>query len=401
MTVFINAPHQPVTKAFIDDLVENSIPESRDLDYKQSYEPKDKRVFLADIASYANSIGGIILYGIEEERDANGKPTGHPNKVIGITLPENPDQFILRIENTIRSGITPRIPEYHIDIIDGLPDDRVVVAIRVKRSWNGPHMLVVDDRVNKQFYARSSNGNYQLDYGQLRDAFLQSVSFHERIRRFQCERIASIVNDDMPAILNEYPKVVFHIIPYSSMDSEQSTDFARVMANQAYEMRPIGRQSSPSSRYNIDGFLNVGGKYGYVQIFRNGIVEAVDVEIAEPHPLQDGIKALPSGTLVTHISEAFQRYITVMRDSGVSTPIAVSLSLTGFAGVVLATRRNDWFYFRSYAIDRDIVIPEFVVMDEYPEDIYAALQPVFDYVWQAAGWERCFDYYDEAGKWKP
>ena len=54
----------------IESLIENSVCENKNLDYKRELHidtDSDKKEFLADISSFANSNGGDIIFGIEED----------------------------------------------------------------------------------------------------------------------------------------------------------------------------------------------------------------------------------------------------------------------------------------------------------------------------------------------
>ena len=73
---------EKIDKEDIDTLIENSICENKNLEYKRELHidlDADKKEFLADISSFANSFGGDILFGIEE--DAAEKV---PIKIVGI-----------------------------------------------------------------------------------------------------------------------------------------------------------------------------------------------------------------------------------------------------------------------------------------------------------------------------
>ena len=104
--------------ADIQQLVDDIVPEGRDLDYKEQL-PKDtedaKREFRYDVCSFANAGGGIIIYGIQEKRGTDG-PTGIPDKVIPITV--NPDREALRLEHILRAHIDPRIPGVQVRFIE-------------------------------------------------------------------------------------------------------------------------------------------------------------------------------------------------------------------------------------------------------------------------------------------
>src|SRR6476620_7954199 len=100
-----------IEKADIDSLVDNAVAEGRAIEYKQALpgtSDGEKKEFLADVSSFATAAGGDLLFGVEEQRDGDDKPTGIPATVPGLVLP-NTDAEILRLENIIRTGIGPRI----------------------------------------------------------------------------------------------------------------------------------------------------------------------------------------------------------------------------------------------------------------------------------------------------
>jgi len=111
-----------ITKADIDFLIDNKISEVKTLEYKEKLpgsQDSDKKEFLADISSFANSSGGDIIYGIKAAVNQDGKKTGEPERVVpiqGITG----DEAKLQIENLIRSGIEPRIRVCSLNCVNGL-----------------------------------------------------------------------------------------------------------------------------------------------------------------------------------------------------------------------------------------------------------------------------------------
>ena len=94
----------------IRDLIADRVREGRTLDYKQELpgnRPQDKKKFLAAVSSFANAIGGQLMYGIEEQRDADGNSTGLPEEAVGVSC--NIDQELLRLKAMIRTGIDPTL----------------------------------------------------------------------------------------------------------------------------------------------------------------------------------------------------------------------------------------------------------------------------------------------------
>jgi predicted HTH transcriptional regulator len=95
----------------LDELVANAVAESRLLDYKEQLPgggDPDKKEFLADVTSFANSAGGDLVFGIRERRKG-GRNTGEAGAVVG--LPKvSLDQEILRLDAILRTGMDPRVP---------------------------------------------------------------------------------------------------------------------------------------------------------------------------------------------------------------------------------------------------------------------------------------------------
>ena len=204
-----------IDKSDIESLVLDSVAEGRAIEYKQSLpggKDSEKKEFLADVSSFANASGGDLLYGVEEQRDSDGKPTGLPVSVHGLAI-ANTDSEIRRLENIIRDGIRPRIPGVHLRTVDGFPSGSVLI-IRVQKSYNAPHMVTYQE--HSRFYSRNSKGKYPLDVGEIRSAFALSEELPQRIRQFRNERLAPIVADETPVPLIPGPKFVLNILPVTA-----------------------------------------------------------------------------------------------------------------------------------------------------------------------------------------
>src|SRR5438309_1617191 len=94
---------EQITAADLERLVTNGVSESRSLEYKETLpggSDQDKREFLADVSSFANAIGGDLVYGARDARDESGKPTGTPDAIVGLDV-TNLDQAIQRLENVL------------------------------------------------------------------------------------------------------------------------------------------------------------------------------------------------------------------------------------------------------------------------------------------------------------
>ena len=93
-----------LTEDDLNELFTGQVPEGLGIDYKRDLygnADSDKRELLKDVSGFANAFDGHLIIGIEEQ---NGIPTAIP----GI-LNVNPDDIILRLEQSIRTGLEPRI----------------------------------------------------------------------------------------------------------------------------------------------------------------------------------------------------------------------------------------------------------------------------------------------------
>lgn len=389
----INKRFEAINKTDIEALILNEVAESRTLEYKEKLpgnSDDEKKEFLSDVSAFANASGGDILYGISEQRNSDGKSTGLPGEAKGLSG-INSDTEIRRLDNILRDGIEPRMPGVQIKAIDGFADGAAIV-VRVPKSWNSPHMVTFKNL--SRFFARNSAGKYQLDVAEIRSTFIASESLAERIRDFRSDRIAKIIADETPVMLEPHPKIVLHVLPIESFSSNITIDLNSV--DRASSLRPI-YSSGWNNRYNFDGLIAYSSfsesiTHSYAQIFRNGSIEAVEANLLR---IRDEKKLIPSIGYEERLINALQGYLELQRQLELRPPILVMLSLLGVKGYMMT---GDWDRQRV-PIDRDVLpIPE-VFVEDLTAQASDILRPAFDAVWQSAGWERSFNY-DENGEWK-
>src|SRR5271167_4288535 len=120
-----------ITEDDLLGLIANGVSEGRNIDYKREL-PKgndeDKKEFLADVSSFANTAGGDLIFGIEEEK-------GLPTNIVGVQTADI-DLELRRLDSVLASGISPRI-NYELRAIP-LQSGNQVLIVRTQRSWLGP-----------------------------------------------------------------------------------------------------------------------------------------------------------------------------------------------------------------------------------------------------------------------
>ena len=102
-----------ITEADLQELIDNKVPEGKKIEYEKELfggRDKDKREFLADITSFSNASGGYLIYGMDEDK-------GIASELIGLDI-DDPDIEINRMENMIKLGVEPRIPNIHIKFVN-------------------------------------------------------------------------------------------------------------------------------------------------------------------------------------------------------------------------------------------------------------------------------------------
>jgi hypothetical protein len=375
----------------IQELKDAGIEEGKTIEYKRELpgtKDEDKREFLADISSFSNTEGGDVIYGVHEDQ-------GLITDIVGLQSPDF-DAEILRLENLIRDGISPRIGAACrlVPCAAGK-----LLIIRIEKSWLGPHRVVF--RGQDKFYARTSAGKFALDVSQLRNAFLQSAGLSEQINDFRIDRIIDIANDRAPVALAKRPTLALHIVPLGALSEQQLYDVT------AFHRDPILHQpwggSSWDRKMTFDGALLFGnpdadGKIAlYTHFYRNGIVEAVTTMLLETRQVA-GQRLIPHVALEESVLKYLPKCFESLWHLGVRPPVMVSLTLIGVRGLRMAMGGVNFDY-GSEIREENLMIPGTLV-ESFAASAARILKPMFDRVWNACGLLESRNF-DTLGNWSP
>lgn len=380
-----NKPVEDLEESDLQFLLDHGVYEQRTLEYKliPRYSlDEERKEFLADVSSFANSSGGYLLIGIKE---AEGRAVELPG--VGLM---NPDAETLKIESILRDGIQPRIPGIAVKPVL-LSSGKFILVLHIPKSWAAPHMITLKSW--SRFYARNSAGKYMLDVNEIRSAFAISVNMSQYIRDFRVERISKILNGDITLKLANKPKTVLHIIPLSAF----GTIGNQVNLNDLRQIdtfKPIGHDIGYSYRVNMEGMLayeadsedrNLVGSY--VQVFRQGIIEAVDTNSFQQC---QGVSSINSVLFERDLIQATAGYLQLLKLLKVGMPVVLLLSVLDVKGYVLAiTSQKD---ITRYPIDRDHLIINEILIENYAVDASQVLRTAFDAVWNAGGIDESLNY---------
>ena len=380
-----------IRESDLQALIDNGVPEKKTIEYKSALPGRadqDKKEFLADISSFANTSGGDLIFGMEED-------SGRPTKIGGIST-NDLGSGKERLENLIRAGLDPRI---RYDLAEVSCAAGCVLVIRIDQSWVRPHRVILGG--HDKFYGRNSTGKYPLDVGELRAAFTGSEALSERIRAFRVDRTIAIGNNETPVPFISGAKIVLHCIPLESFGGQKQIDFPAFHRDFARWLPPLNSVTL-SRRINLDGTLffsqlQDGAGY-YQQIFRSGVIETVDGWTL--FPWHGGVElTIPSPTCEQFILRHLRDCATKLLHVGISAPVVVALTLTGVKGFRMAIQGAMPVFARPDAIPTNVLsLPE-TVIEDLSTPAEKVLKPVFDVLWNACGHPESPSFKKD-GSWK-
>jgi len=386
----IPKPLNEIAEADIQQLKASGVEEGKTIEYKRDLpgtKDEDKREFLADVSSFANTEGGDIIYGVAED-------LGVIAEIVGLASSDI-DAEVLRMESLVRDGIAPRIG---IMIVSVPSSAGKLVVLRVEKSWNRPHRVIF--RGHDKFYARTSAGKFALDVAQLRTAFLQSATISEQIAAFRMDRLVDIAGNRTPIPLPAKPKLALHIIPLGAFADESQYDVSVLYSN-TLQHRLWGSYDQ-SSKMTFNGVLlhstvNSGGTARtYAHFYRNGIFEAVSTSLLEADNGQQR-RVIPPVKFEGAVLDYLPKCLATLAHLGVHPPVSLSLTLIGVKGLSMALS-DPYGPDSGNPIQEDNLIIPGVILNDFAADVEPILQPMFDRVWNACGLLRSENFGDD-GVW--
>jgi len=372
-----------ISKITLDDikeLVNQKVSESKYIEYKKQlpvFNRKEKIKILAQITSFANASGGLIIYGIDAYK-------GVPKEICGLNKIV-PDDEILRISGLVQNCIKPRIPNLQMKALS-LEDESSLILIKVPRSWIQPHVVECDG--HWRFYSRNSAGKYALDVEELKQIFNFSDSINNNINEFKIDRINKILRNDLSIKLSADTIVVLHLLPIESFFPFKQIDIS-VFETDEFTIAPIYAFQF-NCRYNFEGYVSFssdekGKEYtnSYSQVFRNGCIEATYTIT------RNQMNIFPLRKFHETINDNASRFLKLLKKLNISTPIYVSISLLGMKDYELyKSWAGDYRTYKSY---KNEFVFNGIVINSYEENIKEALLPIYNSLWNAFGLPKLLD----------
>ncbi len=384
----ITIPLGQLSRQDIDDLIDYTVRESKVIEYKTTLpagNDDSKKEFLADISSFANTIGGHLLYGIEAK---DGVPTAAPGLAI-----HNLDQEIQRLDNIISTGLKPRI-RYTMTPIEAA-NKQPVIAIHVERSHNSPHRVTFAG--HDKFYARNSQGKYPMDVNELRAAFLASSTAATAITAFRQERINRIMNNNnLISVTTTGALLVMHLLPLEAFTTSMEYN-VQPLLQPPLSLLPITYRGA-MPRINYHGIMQYSVDpqpcQSYVQAFRTGGIEVFDATIlTSPRSTEHLMPAAYETQLHTYVPQCLK----ALYQTGAGDPFILLLSLLNVKGKTIAI--NIAGTNPDTITEEHLLLPDVLITDNTLTSIDRALKSTFDLVWNACGLRQS-PFFDQSGQWR-
>jgi len=270
-------PSTPLESATEDDLRHHvevaRVREYVSLDYKAKAYPHSHAgavEMLADITAMANSRGGLILIGVEEDSDA---PDGTPKALLGISRADEEANWI---QSLCQSSIDERIPGLKVREVP-LSSGLHCLIVQVPNSPSKPHMVIHEK--HRSFRFRHGRSNVFIGMQEVRAMVLDASAYRSALTAFTDERIARNRTEaqDSPFLLVSATPLYVGADRIDPLRSEFKSLLERVPGNPdarfdgilvgTPQPRVFGIESRPYGRGSDRRHLN------FLRLFRNGHFE--------------------------------------------------------------------------------------------------------------------------------
>ena len=387
---------EQITLADLQLLVDNEVQEGKSIEFKRELyrldsatdKVKQHEELLKDVSSFANAEGGDLLIGVDAEN-------GIAKSVCGFNCP-NPDGLKLQINELVQTWVEPRLTCAIHSV--KTEDNKWVLIIRLQRSLLAPHRVVYQRRFG-DFWSRNSAGAYRMDTSELRRSFTLSETIFERIKEFRALRVQQIASGDIPVRMETGAKLMLHLIPAESFSARLSFP-PSTLENAGEPLRTLGSTQGATSRFNMDGVVRADmadhrhESYGYVQLFRNGVLESVARDITHPRSETDTTRCFETN-FELYLIRQLPTYLKYQQTLGIPPPVWLFITLIDIRGTVIHIDRNP--FPKPPMSPETLYLPETEILD-FAIDPFAILKPQFDMIWNAAGYRECLSF-DTKQQW--
>jgi hypothetical protein len=343
---------------------------------------------LPTVCAFANTAGGTLVVGLEAK---DGVP-----QALAPLQGRNPDADKAAIESLVADRTEPVI-RFHVESIKTL--NGPIYLLDVPKSWAGPHAV----RYGKSYtcYVRTSAGNLQLDFMEIRNRAVAADAAPEQAWQFRTDRVRKFLTKDVGFTFGGESACIIHFCPLECFTPGYSVPLNRIRTMD--HTLPVCHDAAASERPTLNGYLrfvNYPTKplAYYTEVHRNGCVESMITDPTYSMPGAPNRLFLSGQHIATALVDYFPRFLAVYRHLGVNPPVALMLTLTGMAKLDLqsthpmATRA-------PLEVTNDVMVFPEILIEDFAVPASVIVRPALEMLWNAWGYTGC-PFYDRAGNFK-
>lgn len=219
-------------------LIHNKIPEDTNMDYKSPKDlenPNKNKDIAKDVSAMANSNGGIIIYGIEEDE------RGFPKEINWVEDRKLKD----KLYQVIHSQIVPEIKDLTIkEIPSNEGAHKFAILINVPPSDIAPHQAHIEG-TQRRFFRRHGSISAEMEYYEIKDLFFA--------------RKSAFLEISLKPLKSKNPSFDINIQNNGKVIAEKL--FIKILVPKGFEIygngwKNIGEGFSPSGIYSVYQFFD-------------------------------------------------------------------------------------------------------------------------------------------------
>jgi hypothetical protein len=389
-------PIEQISESDLQGVIDALTPESRTLEFKAELPGKtsnDRKEFLRDVVAFANSEGGHIIYGIAASDGIATNLSGISNDIV--------DGELLRLEQIIRSGIEPVVHGLKLRPVPLQIKGGSALVIEIPLGLFGIHML----RNRGAFVKRTSAGKMEMDFGEIRAAFVGGETALTKLDEFRQQRIGRLKVGDGVVPLSHRAILSIHLLPLQAFGPGYQPDLKKITHTEAGQKLLIPRKSvwGWRSHFTYHGFLqfcSAGSRDGkptmYANLFRNASIEVVDSDIINSF----AENSVAGVQVEIALFQMTQNLLRLFDELEVLPPYYVLPCLLNVKGRKFI--KIDYHGFpneeRPFEID-DVILPD-ALIDDPARPLEQIFRPLIDILWNTCGWSGSPNY-DAEGNYIP
>jgi len=199
--MFGNLDLESIKESNLQDLIDQRVEESIILEFKKELASNSKEV-AKDLSSMANSEGGFVIYGIQEDAD------GRANSINWINSSEN---FEEKIENITATTINPPISFKVFPIHKEREDTRLCYLVLIPKS-NNLHMVIKGG--DNRYYKRSGKTIRKMEDSEIKER-ISLINLNKEDAHKTIDLLKSDFQELTGTNLTSTERINYYIIPDS------------------------------------------------------------------------------------------------------------------------------------------------------------------------------------------